>query len=328
MIYNKMVGGNMKNNKGFTLIEILAVVTIIGLIFILVIPKITTSLKNKKSDVDKTTENLVLLATKLYVSDHSSKFEKTDGNISCMPLHQLVRKGYLDGPVKNVTDDKDITNGKSVRITYDKGFKYELVDSGKCKVYYRKSDYFDNDGNGYTMVEYLESTGTQYIDTGYKPNGNTAVNLKFKTEEKINQYAFLFGSRGSDRKNQFGVFYNTSNNIYYARYGDATDYGLGNYSNSLTRINLGEGIYEFNENRISVSGSIEETNNIYIFGMNTGGEFASASSYKLYGFTITENGDMVRNYTPVIDSDNKPCLFDKVEKKCYYNQGTGEFLWG
>jgi prepilin-type N-terminal cleavage/methylation domain-containing protein len=45
-------------NKGFTLIEILAVVTIIGLIFILVIPKITTSLKNKKSDVDKTTENL------------------------------------------------------------------------------------------------------------------------------------------------------------------------------------------------------------------------------------------------------------------------------
>ena len=118
-------------NKGFTLIEILAVVTIIGLIFILVIPKITTSLKNKKGDVDKTTENLVLSATKLYVSDHSSKFEKTDGNISCMPLHQLVKKGYLDGPVKNVTDDKDITNGKSVRITYNKGFKYELVDSGE-----------------------------------------------------------------------------------------------------------------------------------------------------------------------------------------------------
>ena len=41
--------------KAFTLIEILAVVTIIGLIFILVIPKITTSLKNKKSDVDTTT---------------------------------------------------------------------------------------------------------------------------------------------------------------------------------------------------------------------------------------------------------------------------------
>ena len=91
MIYNKIVGGNMKKNKGFTLIEMLAVITIIVLIFILVVPKITTSLKNKKSDVDKTTENLVLSATKLYVSDHYSKFEKTSGNVYCMPLHPEFR---------------------------------------------------------------------------------------------------------------------------------------------------------------------------------------------------------------------------------------------
>ena len=85
----------------------------------------------------------------------------------------LVRKGYLDGPVKNVTDDKDITNGKSVRITYDKGFKYELINKKDCKVNYCKSDYCDNNGNGYTEVEYLESTGTQYIDTGFIPNQDT-----------------------------------------------------------------------------------------------------------------------------------------------------------
>ena len=42
----------MNKKNGFTLIEILAVVTIIGLIFILVLPKITNSLKNKKGDVD------------------------------------------------------------------------------------------------------------------------------------------------------------------------------------------------------------------------------------------------------------------------------------
>ena len=83
----------MKKNNGFTLIEILAVVTIIGLIFILVIPKITTSLKNRKGDVDRTTTNLVLSATKLYVQEHSSKFDKEDGNVSCMPINMLVKKG-------------------------------------------------------------------------------------------------------------------------------------------------------------------------------------------------------------------------------------------
>ena len=65
-----------KRNNAFTLIEILAVVTIIGLIFILVIPRITNSLKNKKGDVDSTTNNIVITATKLYVQEHSSKFDK------------------------------------------------------------------------------------------------------------------------------------------------------------------------------------------------------------------------------------------------------------
>ena len=121
-----------KIKNGFTLIEILAVVVIIGLIFVLVIPKVANSLRNKKSDVDQTTTNIVISAAKLYVMDNTSKFERVDGNISCMPVSQLVKKGYLEGPVKNVTDDVDITNKKTVQITYNKGFTYEMVDSNDC----------------------------------------------------------------------------------------------------------------------------------------------------------------------------------------------------
>ena len=29
--------------------------------------------------------------------------------------------------------------------------------------------------SGYTQVEYIESTGTQYIDTGYIPNNNSEI---------------------------------------------------------------------------------------------------------------------------------------------------------
>ena len=82
-----------KIKNGFTLIEILAVVVIIGLIFVLVIPKVANSLRNKKSDVDQTTTNIVISAAKLYVMDNTSKFERVDGNISCMPVSQLVKKG-------------------------------------------------------------------------------------------------------------------------------------------------------------------------------------------------------------------------------------------
>lgn len=126
------LNSNYRIKNGFTLIEILAIVVIIGLIFVLVLPKITNSLKNKKSDIDKTTTNIVISAAKLYVMDNTNKFVRVDGSISCMPLAQLVKTGYLEGPVKNVTDDADITNKKTVQITYNKGFTYEMVDSNDC----------------------------------------------------------------------------------------------------------------------------------------------------------------------------------------------------
>jgi len=336
MIYNKMVGGNMKKNKGFTLIEILAVVTIIGLIFILVIPKITTSLKNKKSDVDTTTTNLVLSATKLYVSDHSSKFEKTDGNVSCMPLRELVDKGYLDGPVKNVTDDKDITNGKSVRITYNKGFKYELVDSGECSILYNPpcdSDYCDSSGNGYTEVAYLESTGTQYIDTGV--NAKTGITCDLEAE-----YRSLTGN------NSIVSAFDNNNRFYCAHIsnlGKEWTLGYGNYylASEIPKVNT---IYNIrssllqNEQKIIVNGSeiiskniIDNYNlnlNLYAFAMNKNGVAANFSRARLYKLKLYFGDSLVRDYVPVIDSDDVPCLYDKIENRFYYNQGTGEFLWG
>lgn len=309
-------------NKGFTLIEILAVVTIIGLIFILVIPRITTSLKNKKGDVDKTTENLVLSATKLYVSDHSSKFEKTDGNISCMPLHQLVKKGYLDGPVKNVTDDKDITNGKSVRITYNKGFKYELVDSNECKVYYCKSDYCDSDGNGYSEVEYLESTGTQYIDTLLVSSSSSHIYYDIDFEVlKTDTYTEDRMPIGGPNYAFNTYFLQVYNNKFYM-------FNINSNTNCTelhNRVKFYLEKWYINDSLIDMQITYPSRDiNIYLF--RWGDKY---SKNKLYKCTFYDkNGLLIRDYIPVIDSSERSCLFDKVSRECYYNQGTGEFLWG
>ena len=34
--------------------------------------------------------------------------------------------------------------------------------------------------SGYTQYEYIESSGTQYIDTGFKPNQNTRTVIDFQ----------------------------------------------------------------------------------------------------------------------------------------------------
>lgn len=162
--------------KGFTLIEILAVVTIIGLIFVIALPKIINSLNSKKSDIDNTTNNMIISAAKMYVNDHNTKFDKIEGSVYCLPLTTLTKEEYLDSKVKNVTDDKDITNIKSVKISYDNTFHYEIVNKKDCSVI----------NKNYTELNYLESTGTQYIDTDYKPTKSTKVEAILKFEGTFN----------------------------------------------------------------------------------------------------------------------------------------------
>ena len=48
---------------------------------------------------------------------------------------------------------------------------------------------------GYTQVEYIQSTGTQYIDTGFKPNSNTR--LVADMEITAGSTSFLFGARNN-----------------------------------------------------------------------------------------------------------------------------------
>lgn len=82
----------------------------------------------------------------------------------------------------------------------------------------------------------------------------------------------------------------------------------------------------FNTNNINLNGS----KTIWIFAGNnenfsTNQWFAQES---IYSFKIYNNGSILRDFVPTVDDVERPCLFDKVEKKCYYNQGTGEFLYG
>lgn len=64
---------------------------------------------------------------------------------------------------------------------------------------------------------------------------------------------------------------------------------------------------------------------MYIFGSNYGGTFDFKAKAKLYWMKIYENDVLVRDMWPCYDPDGVLCLYDKVEKKYYYNAGSGEF---
>ena len=54
---------------------------------------------------------------------------------------------------------------------------------------------------GYTQVDYIESTGSQYIDTGYVHTANTrAVCVADVNARQYATYAIMFGARNGDYK--------------------------------------------------------------------------------------------------------------------------------
>lgn len=195
-------------------------------------------------------------------------------------------------------------------------------------------DYFDNDGNEYKEVEYLESTGTQYIDTGYGNSNGSKFNY---AAAYVSSQGYIVGSHNaSEPYGRQGGYYR-GNNIWELGYGNFTQVMFETQYNKK---------YEVEFSTIKGNAYLKVDGNLLI--SNTSNQTLSSYNYLVfysqYGLYVTHSSttfariymlqirdiddNLICDYIPVIDSTNRPCLFDKVEKKCYYNQGTDEFLYG
>lgn len=189
-------------------------------------------------------------------------------------------------------------------------------------------------GKKYTPVEYLESTGTQYIDTNYKPNGNTIIELKYQTPTQKTTQQGIFGARDKGDK-RFSLFTGSVKDGFQADYG--TNGSLSVYNQNIpgvdgTAINVikmsNSFIINNNEIKKISKGIFQNSQNMYLFANNNNGIAQLPMKGYIWYFKIYEGATLVRDYIPVIDSSNRPCLYDKVEDKFYYNEGSGEFLYG
>ena len=107
---------------------------------------------------------------------------------------------------------------------------------------------------GYTLVDYIESTGQEYVDSGYIPNNNTRVIAKMdfnKSGSTTSQNAFC-AKGNSNRDKEFGFLCNSSGK-YITRYGDDAYIALS-YENKPFLI-------DSNKNVFSVDNEIKYTHN-------------------------------------------------------------------
>ena len=182
----------------------------------------------------------------------------------------------------------------------------------------------------YQEVEYIESSGTQYIDTGYKPTSNNlriACEFKYTADHKASS---VFGSESSGQYsiNPWGApkFYVGSSTQLLAQTTTLnTKYLLDAHANAGTFTVSLNGT----TNSTSYSGSILTTVNMGIFCNIAAGVAREFCSMKLYAMYIYDNGNLVRNFVPCYrKSDNVAGLYDLVNNVFYTNAGSGVFAVG
>lgn len=99
----------MINKKGFTLIEILAVVVIIGTLMLLIIPVAIGVIDDAKQSTYNSQTKSIENAARSYIAEYGitiSSLDNTNGTTT-LTLRQLVEEGYLDLPIKNAKTNQD-----------------------------------------------------------------------------------------------------------------------------------------------------------------------------------------------------------------------------
>ena len=180
---------------------------------------------------------------------------------------------------------------------------------------------------GYTEVQYIQSSGTQWINTGFKPNQNTRAALTVDAKPST-AAAWLFGARNGNTDRTFGLL--SFNSQYRSDYNNSTEeYSTVTPSGKFT-VDKDKNVTKFN-GTIGVtarSGVFQCTYPLFLFANNNAGTAAGFGSFKLYVCQLYDNGNLIRDFVPCIDPAGAVGLYDLVGGKFYGNAGTGVFLAG
>jgi hypothetical protein len=193
----------------------------------------------------------------------------------------------------------------------------------------------------YQRVEYIEGTGTQWIDTGLILKESTVFDVRFYEvnipENPVpTNRTHIMGLHDSPIR--YRIRRIESDNFYFL-YGNSTSFywslGLGGMKNKLLDFH-----YSINKFTLSVVGGntyekipessytfAQSNKTISLFwNENIGDQYFEG---RFYFFTAKENDTPVRNMIPCYrHSDGVAGMYDTVNDVFYTNQGTGSFVVG
>lgn len=176
------------------------------------------------------------------------------------------------------------------------------------------------------IIPFIKSDGTKYIDTGFKPNGDTRVimecdflELSPLPSEGGEGNSCFFGSRTEAQLDSYHFFFQTTNMVFLWDYGSSGNRTTIEDSSPLRKLYI-----DYNKNILSFNDEVYETEykefqteyNLTLLASNQKDVTHWGASVALYFCKIYDNGTLIRDFIPCINN-NQNGLYDKLNNKFY-----------
>lgn len=179
-------------------------------------------------------------------------------------------------------------------------------------------------------LEYIESTGIQYIDTGIIGKSGLEIEIDFEFTEIGTAAQIPVGSTAGSSERIYPL---SSKN--YLGYGDAVKLPMTVAANE--RYDFYCKLYA-GEQTVTVNGTTVYTGvdpatydsgcNVLLFAANNAGSVGYHSKVRVKKCKIREGGVLVRDYVPCRQPSGVVCMYDRVSGEYAMNRGAGKFVAG
>lgn len=281
---------------------------------------------SEKGEISKKTSTNAYLYENLYIPPHNSTLElHVHGywTMSSYPKNSveawdLLSNPYIGGHIGNCSVSAINYNG--VRPVISLSITNKLP-------------------NEYQQVEYIESTGSQYIEIDYVASNITNSKGIYQLMD-IETGSMLFGSRTNVTENSYTFNWGGSSkpfkyyNAFYAGKADSNAMTTKEIDlNKHTFEKNGADLYIDNElisSREDMASKVFQTpHKMIVFGCNTNGTIGLHSKSKIFNLQFYDEDVLKIDLIPCYrKSDNAIGMYDTVNGKFYTNLGTGTFLKG
>ena len=227
------------NKKGFTLVELLAVIIVLSIIVLITAISTSNIIKNSKKSLSEVQIKSIEKAAKTYYVEEVSNHDNV-----CVNISELIQKGYIDKEkIANPKNNEEILG--SIRISYiDNKYNYEYKDQECIKCTVDKQN-----ENKYTVgdivtCEFEKSTDKFYIMGDAEL---TEENIEMLTEKNIHTTNY----RQSDNAGTIAF----SSTAYWS---DETTYPVNVYNvkNDKVKLIVDEYVKYLNQKLIAATGSL------------------------------------------------------------------------